>query len=142
MKLMLIIPAFAFFSVPVKSQDTIIIMINNKKVAEEIIKPNQPEVLLKIKRSDFKKKGSFIINVSGELSKGELYKRSLEIAGTSGILIEETKNKPGHFDLSKAGISILLAAGRKPELYLVMYPSNPGMMLPSRRIYLGNLVMK
>jgi hypothetical protein len=142
MKFILFLLALTFFSVTLKAQYTIMIIINNKKVAEDIIKPDQPKVLLKIKRSGLKKREPFIIKVYGEHIGGELYKRSLEITGSSGILIEETRNKPGHFDISKTGTVKQLAAGSILELYLVMNPSNPEMMFPSRRIYLGNLVMK
>ena len=137
MNLILIILASISYSTQLLAQDTTVIFINNQKAAQVIIKQGQTEALLQIKRSDYKKAGSFIIQVNGEHVAGELYKRSLEISD-NGNIIEETKNKPGHFYISKKQFP----AGKPISLYLIMDPANPRMKIPSKRIYLGNLVMK
>ena len=138
MKLILIILASFSFSTHLLAQDTTVIFINNQKTAQVIIKQGQAEALLQIKRLDYKKAESFIIQVNGEHVIGELYKRSLEISMNNTIIIEETKNNPGNFYISKKQ----LPASKPISLYLIMDPSNPKMKIPSKRIYLGNLVMK
>ena len=138
MKFILITPVFIFFSIQLIAQDTTVVFINNQKVAQAIIKQGQAEAVLQVKKADYKKSTSFIIKVTGEHIGGELYKRSLEISNSNIIIIEETKNSLGYFDISKKQ----LPGDKTISLYLIMEPSNPGMRIPSKRIYLGNLVMK
>ncbi len=142
MKYFLIIFASVFFSAGVMAQDTTVVYINNKKAAQAVIKPGETAALLQINKSDYKRSGSCIIKISGEHIDGELYKRSLEITGPGSIIIDETKNKPGHFDISGTDSKKQLLAGKSIALYLIMDPSNPRMKIPSKRIYLGNLMMK
>ncbi len=135
-----ILPILAAISFPMQliAQDTTAVFINNQKIIQGIIKQGQTEVLIPVKKTDYKKAGSFIITVSGEHITGDLYKRSLEISYNTISIIEETKNKPGYFDISKKQ----LPADKTILLTLIMEPSNPRMRIPSKRIYLGNLVMK
>jgi hypothetical protein len=130
------------FSVQMSAQDTTIVLINNKIVAEAIIIPDQAETALLIRKMKYQKQVPFMIVVSGEYIRGEVYKRSLEIAGENSIIFKETKNKPGHFDISASATAEQLLDGKKIPLYLLVSPSNPAMMMPSRRVFLGNLVMK
>ena len=142
MKQLLIIFISLIFSFHMSAQDTTKIFINNKKVAEAIIIPDQAETTLLLTKSKYKKQVPFIIAVSGEYIGGETYKRSLEVSGENSIIFEETKNKPGCFDISVSTTAEQLLNGKKISLYLLVSPSNPAMMMPSRRIFLGNLVMK
>lgn len=138
MKLILFILATISFSMRLTAQDTTSVFINNHKIIQAVIKQGQTEVLLPVKKTDYKKAGSFIITVNGEHVTGDLYKRSLEVSHNTISIIEETKNKPGYFDISKKQ----LPAGKIIVLALIMEPSNPRMRIPSKRIYLGNLVVK
>jgi hypothetical protein len=124
------------------AQDTTTIFINSKKAAEAVIKSDQPENILDIKKSEHKKFSCIIVQVSGEHVGGEIYKRTLEITGENTVSVEETKNKPGHFDISKTDSKDQLTSGKTISLYLMLNPANPMMMFPSKRIFLGNLVMK
>ncbi len=142
MKQLLILFILLSFSFQLMAQNTTKIFINNKKVAEAIINPGQQEAVLLIKKLKYKKYNPFIITVSGEDIGSGLYRRSLEISGVKSIIIEETKNKPGHFDISKSGTAKNLLAGKKIPLYLLLNPSNPLMAMPSKMIFLGNVVMK
>jgi len=138
MKLILFITAAICFSMQLTAQDTTAVLINNQKIIQAVIKQDQTAVLLPVKKKDYKKAGSFIIIVNGEHVTGDLYKRSLEVSHNTISIIEETKNKPGYFDMSKKQ----LPAGKTIVLTLIMEPSNPRMRIPSKRIYLGNLVVK
>ena len=142
MKQLFILFVLLSFSFQLMAQNTTKIFINNKKVAEAIVNPDKQEAILLIKKLKYKKYNPFIIAVSGEDVGSGLYRRSLEISGEKSIIIKETKNKPGHFDISKSGIAKSLLAGKNIPLYLLLNPSNPLMAMPSKRVFLGNVVMK
>lgn len=134
----LFIIAATCFTTQLTAQDTTAIFINNQKIIQAVIKQGQTKVLLPVRKTDYKKAGSFIITVNGEHVTGDLYKRSLEVSHNTISIIEETKSKPGYFDISKKQ----LPAGKTIVLTLIMEPSDPRMRIPSKRIYLGNLVVK
>ena len=124
------------------AQDITRVFINNVKAAEAIIKDNETTALLVIKKSSLKNLRSINIQVDGELVKGELYKRTLQISDEPGINANETNNKPGWFDITKKNIKKQLAAGKTISLYLVLDPANPMMTMRTRIVYVGKLVMK
>lgn len=124
------------------AQDITRVLINNVKTAEVIIKPGETTALLVIKRSSLKNLKSINIQVSGELVSGELYKRTLQISDEPRIIADETKNKPGWFDITKTNIKKQLAAGKTITLYLVLDPANPMMTMRSRIVFVGKLVMR
>ncbi len=142
MKFILTILLSLPFSLKMTAQDSITVLINNKKAAATVINAAQTEAVLLIKKSAFKKISSLIIRVSGENISAGAYTRLLEISGKNSFIIAETKNKYGHFDISKTDIKKQLTAGNPVALYLLLNPSNPKMMMPSRRVFLANLVMK
>ena len=142
MKPFLIIFISLTFPIYMSAQDTTKIFINNKMVAEAIIIPEQEVAEFLIRKMKYKKQVPFIIVVSGKYIGVELYKRSLEVSGKTSIIFEESKNKPGCFDISVSETAQQLLDGNKISIYLLVSPSNPMMMMPSRRIFLGNLVMK
>lgn len=142
MKFILIIFLSLPFSINMTAQDSITLLINNKKAAETVINIAQTETVLLIKKSAFKKISSLVIQVSGEDISAEAYNRLLEISGKNSLIIAENKNKHGHFDISKTDTKKQLTAGNPIALYLLLNPSNPKMMMPSRRVFLANLVMK
>ena len=124
------------------AQDITRVFINNVKAAEAIIKDNETTALLVIKKSSLKNLRSINIQVDGELVKGELYKRTLQISDEPGINANETNNKPGWFDITKKNIKKQLASGKTISLYLVLDPANPMMTMRTRIVYVGKLVMK
>lgn len=142
MKYIFITLAFLSFSINMMAQDTTTIFINDKKAAEAVIKPGQTENLLTIKKSEHKKFTRFVVQVSGELVGREMYKRTLELTDEKTISVEETENKPGYFDISKTDCKDQLTSGKTISLYLMLDPANPMMLFPSKKIFLGNLVMK
>ena len=130
------------FSFQMEAQSNIVILINNKKAAEAAIKPDQKATELKIIKSQHKKCTPFIIQISGEPIGGEMYKSSLQIGEDGETNVEETKNKPGQFDISNSKTVKDLQAGKKIELYLLLNPTNPAMMFPSKRIFIGTVLMQ
>lgn len=142
MKFIFIIIASFSFALNMAAQHTTKIFINDKKAAEVTVRSDQPDAVLLIKKSAHKNYNSFIIQVSGEYDGGEIYKRTLELTGESSEIINETENKPGFFDFSKTDSIDQFISGKTITLYLLLNPSNPLMAIPSRRVFLGNLVMK
>ena len=122
-------------------QNTVTVFINNKKAAGAIINPDKTDAVLIIKKSKYKKLKPFILVVSGEYIGSEAYKRSLEISGETSIILNEIKNHLGHFDLSDSKTVKLLLTRKSMPVYLLLNPSNPAMAIPSRRVFLGNVVM-
>jgi hypothetical protein len=123
-------------------QDTTIVWVNNKKVTQNVSTNNQKGRDLLLKKSLYRNYQSLVIQVTGGFIYDSPYKKSLEINGSSIFIADETKNKPGFFDLSGTKARTILAGGKKLKLYLVLDPANPRMLMPSRRIYLGDLLMK
>lgn len=142
MKQLFIIFISLTFSFQLLAQNTTTVFINNKKAARAISNPEKTDAVLLIKKSKYKKYKPFIIVVAGEYIGSEMYKCSLEIPDYNSSIIEEIKNKPGHFNLSDPKTVKLLLAGKTLSLYLLINPSNPLMAMPSRRVFLGNVIMK
>lgn len=142
MKTILIVLLALSVSAQVNAQDTVFVYLDNEKAAQAIIDPIQPNVNLELKKTLHKRTKSFIVQVYGKHIGGEVYRRDLEISGDSSIIMTETTNRPGLFDISQSDTKKKLLAGKVLKLYLLMNPSNPQMMIPSKRVYLGNLVMK
>jgi hypothetical protein len=141
MKYIFIILVSLSFSTMMNAQDTTVVCINNINIAQTIIKPDLAKAIIQLNKTNIKNASSFIIKVYGE-NIGSIHKRELEITGDSNIIITEIKGKPGYFDLSKSNIKKRLLAGKSISLYLLMNPPNSMMLMPTKRIYLGNLVMK
>jgi hypothetical protein len=128
--------------VPVFGQGTTIVWVNNKKVTQNVSTGNQKATDLLLAKSAYRNYKSLVIQVQGEYINGTVYKKSLEIDGDSILIAGETKNKPGFFDLSGIPVKAPLTAGKRLKLYLILDPANPRMLMPSRRVYLGDLLMK
>jgi hypothetical protein len=142
MKILIIILIALSAATNVKAQDTVFVYIDNEKAAQAITDPVIPEVNLELKKVLHKRSKSFIIMVFGENVAGNVYRRDLEISGDTSITITENPIRPGLFDLSATDTKKRLLAGKTLKIYLLLNPANPQMMIPSRRVYLGNLVMK
>lgn len=142
MKFILTILILVLSPLIMSAQDSMQVMINNKIAAEATITTDLPEPVLQLKKTVNKKAKSFTIKISGKIISQGVYIRTLEVSADSSYMIEETKNRPGNFDLTKTNTEDILKKGKSLSLYLLLDPANPLMAFPSKRIFLGNLVMK
>ncbi|MEP7237989.1 MAG: hypothetical protein ABI685_08995 [Ferruginibacter sp.] len=142
MKFILIILISISSSIKIMAQDITRVFINDVKAADVIVKTDETTALLVIKKSSLKNLKSITIQVDGELVQGDLFKRTLQISEEPRITADETKNKPGWFDMTKTDLKKQLAAGKTISLYLVLDPANPMMTMRSRIIFVGKLVMR
>ena len=131
-----------FMSIQIFAQDTTVVYMDNKKAAQCITTEEQKETKLLLKKSVYKNYKTLVIQIKGANAAGDGYKRDLEITGAASTMVSEVKDKPGKFEVIDATVKKQLLAGKTLKLYLLLNPSNPMVMIPSRRIYLGNLVMK
>jgi acetaldehyde dehydrogenase (acetylating) len=122
--------------------DSFAVYVNGKKMAQYITRIGQTENDCTLKKMGLNKIKTIVIEVKGPSAGNARYARTLEIKGDSAGSITETKDKPGYFDISKTYVKKNLAAGKKVSLTLVLNPANPLMMMPSKIIFLGNLMMK
>lgn len=111
-------------------------------MAQSISKDKQDGIILLMKKSICKNYKSLAIQVKSEYVNRTVYKKELEVTGDNTVIISETDSRPGYFNISTTNIKSQLKAGKKLKLYLLLNPSNPMMMIPSRRVYLGDLVMR
>ena len=111
-------------------------------MVQTIIGPEQtpPDIILR--KTTSKNISQIRIQVKGEHVNGSIYKRTLEISEDNKLNISELKYNPGSFDCTKTDYKIKLIAGKLIPLYLHLDPANYRMKMPSKRISLGNLVMK
>ncbi len=126
----------------VNEPDTFSVYINAKKMAQYISKPGQTENDCTLKKMASNKIKTIVIAIKGPSVENARYARTLEIKGDTAGSITEAKHKPGYFDISKTNIKKGLAAGKKVSLSLILNPANPLMMMPSKIIFLGNLMMQ
>ena len=131
-----------FMSIQIFAQDTTVVYLDNKKAAQCITAEEQKETKLLLKKSVYKNYKSLVIQIKGNSAAGDTYKRDIEITGTASTMVSEIKDKPGKFEIKDAALKKQLLAGKTLQLYLLLNPSNPMAMMPSRRIYLGSLIMK
>jgi hypothetical protein len=111
-------------------------------MAQYITRAGQTENDCTLKKMGLNKIKTIVIEVKGPSIENMRYARILDIKGDTAGSITETKDKPGYFDISKTNIKKSLAAGKKVSLSLILNPANPLMMMPSKIIFLGNLMMK
>ena len=131
-----------FITMEIFAADTTTVFVNKRKVAEVINKDNREQITLLLKKSVSQNYKSLAVQVKNNYINRPVYKKELEITGDSTIIISETKNKTGCFTIGDPYIKKELTAGKTLKLYLLLNPANPMMMIPSRRIYVGDLVMK
>ena len=142
MKKIIFLLTLTFITMEIFAADTTTVFVNNRKVAKVINKDSQEEIILLLEKSVYKNYKSLAIQVKNSYTSRPVYKKELEITGDSTVIISETKNKPGCFTIGDAYTKKELTAGKTLKLFLLLNPANPMMMMPSRRIYIGDLVMK
>lgn len=123
-------------------KDTITIFINGKSAAEYVIKPGDAVNTFTVKKAAAKKIQQLELQVKGPLAANPRYARTLEVGENNTISIAETKDDPGHFNIINADFKKQFLSGKKMPLYLMLSPANPMLMIPSKRIFLGNLIIK
>ena len=134
---------FLFFTIPpVFSQDTVRLMINTRNAGQCITQPDQTETMLHIKKVNLRSVKNITLIVKGEHTRAGVYKRDLEISGDESVIVHETRLRPGFFNLSRTSVKKDLLAGKTVQLYMIMNPANNMMKIPSRRMFLVNLMMK
>jgi len=126
----------------ISAQDTTTVFVDNKKAGQTVAADNQKGADLVLKKSLYKDLKTLTIQVQSEYMHRSVYKKSLEISGDSSVIVPEITGKPGFFDLTRTTSKAQLNAGKTLKLYLLLDPANPMMMIASRRIYLGDLLMK
>jgi hypothetical protein len=126
----------------VTEPDSFAVYINGKKMAQYISKPGQTENDCTLKKMALNKIKTIAIKVKGPNVENMRYARLLDIKDDTTGSITEAKDKPGYFDISKTNIKKSLAAGKKVSLSLILNPANPLMLMPSKIIFLGNLMMQ
>jgi hypothetical protein len=122
--------------------DSITIFINAKTAAQYVFKPGDAATVFTVKKADTKNLKQLQIQVKGPLVTNTRYARALEVGENNTIAITETKDHPGHFDIVNAAFKKLFLSGKKVPLYLMLSPANPMLMIPSKRIFLGTLMLK
>ena len=123
-------------------KDTITIFINTKKIAQYVFIPGQTTTAFTIKKSATKNIKQIALQVKGPVISNVMYAGTLEIAENNILSIAATKDNPGHFNIVNATFNKLFLSGKKVPLYLMLNPADPMLMIPSKRIFLGNLIMK
>ena len=128
--------------VQLHSQDTTIVFVDNKKVCTTISAEDKKGTDLLLKKSLYQNYTKLVLQVNSEHMHNSSYKKDLEITADNTVMAAPIQNKPGFFDISGIIIQKQLTAGKPLHIYLLLNPADPMMMIPSRRIYLGDLVMK
>jgi hypothetical protein len=140
MKSFLLSISFYFMLTTLQAQDKLNIFVNNKAVAHINIGEEPVSISLKRFINVSKTKN---ISVNYQIISESPYKQSLEIAD-----LKEQHNTfiPLH-GIKKESIYAVLKKykffkGENVKLYLLMNPANDMMLMPSKRIFLGELTLK
>ena len=123
-------------------KDTVTIFINAKKVAQYFFKPGEAATTFTVKKIAVKNIKQITLQVKGPSVSNVRYAGTLEIADNNILSVAATKDNPGQFEIVNTTFNKLLVSGKKVPLYLMLNPANPMLMIPSKRIFLGNLIMK
>jgi len=124
------------------NSDTVSIWVNTKQTGEYLVKKAEDNIDLVIKKPGVQNINRLALMVKGPSVGGTIYKRSLQLSDDATKDIAETKDKPGHFNIFLPAVIKKLGAGEKIPVYLMLSPANDMMMISSKRIFLGNLMMK
>ena len=123
-------------------KDTITVFINTKSAAQYVFKAGDAATIFTVKKTDAKNLKQLQIQLKGPLVTNVRYARALEVGEDNTISIAETKDNHGYFDIANAAFKKQFLSGKKVPLYLMLSPANPMLMIPSKRIFLGNLMLK
>jgi len=125
-----------------EEKDSLAIFINAKNVAHFVFNAGDAATVFTVKKTDAKNLNQLQIQAGGPLVINARYARALEIGESNAVSVTETKDHPGHFDIINTTFKKQFLSGKKIPLYLMLSPANPMMMIPSKRIFLGTLMLK
>jgi hypothetical protein len=125
---------FVSFSIGVFAQPAVIsVLINGKKIGERAIKENSD--IIPVHKVKFKNVSSITL-IYKQMNVSNVYKRSIDITNQSDrplYHVQESKLKPGWFNISIPMARRIILKEKKIKLYLLEDPANDMMTLPSRR---------
>ena len=142
MKQFLVILILLSASFQIVAQDTTCVFINNSKASQAIYKEGQKTNTIVLKKSSLKNLNSLFIKIKGEHVNESGFDRELQVTSDSLLSISEAASEKGKFDINNTKIKQQLQRGKALKLYLILNPSNPNMMRPSKIIYLCNIKAK
>ena len=128
-------------ALPGDEKDTMAVFINSKIVGQFAVNSGEAGTFV-IKKMAAKKIKTISIQIKGPLMTAPAYAKTLEITDSDPVVIAENKNHHGFFDITAPELKKKIAAGKKLSLKLALNPANPMMLMPSKFISLGTLVMK
>lgn len=143
MKYYLLIFLSMFISASIFSQDTVHVFINNKAVAKFI--SNDKPASTSLKNTRVVSGDNIYVQLQPVSKNGGPYKQSLEITDChegQSETISLTDNRYAKADATVTLKKYNFYKGCYVKLYLLLNPANDQMMLPSKRIYLGDLSLK
>ena len=124
------------------AQDTTYLFINNSKAGQAVYITGQKTNTIDLKISSLKALKKLFVKIKGVHVNESGFNRELQITGDSLLSISESVSEKGKFDITNTKIKQQLQRGKALKLYLILNPSNPNMMRPSKIIYLCNIKAK
>ncbi len=139
MKSIFLLLSFSLMLINANAQDKVNIFISGKAAAHFVL--NAEPVTISLKK--FVTTKTKLISVNFIAAAESPYKQSLEITDekeehTSSINLQGSKQKSIYEALKKHNFF----KGKKVKLFLLQSPANDMMLMPSKRIYLGELTIK
>lgn len=126
----------------VMSQDTVKMIINNKVVATFI--SNQEPKNISIKKINVSPAKPFFIQFKAG-TKDSPYKQSIEITDSKesqSTVLNITEQKNAQQNITALLKKYNFFKKQSIKIYLLLNPANDMMMMPSKRLYLGELTLK
>lgn len=141
------IATFAIFVLTINfamAQDTATVFINGKAAGSVVTKGEEPVNTVTIKKMKAALLKSVIIKLRGNYSSNLMYHKTLQAMEGEVLLLnaEETKDTAGSFLLPVNLIRKKITGGKKIKLVLQVDPANKRMMMPSRIIPVGFIIMQ
>ena len=134
-----------FLTAGTHAQVTVNVFINGIKSGQYVIKEDQTDGGIWYKKSVYKNMDRLSIEAKGKILNNAAYKRIVEVVdekSKSLLIAPETAGVIGQFILTDKAIAKRLSKGKMVKLFLQMDPVNAKSMMPSKRIFLGNLTAK
>jgi hypothetical protein len=132
---------FLCLSAGLFAQCTVDVFINGVKSGQYMIKKDDNTGGISYKKAVYKNMERLSVEVKGNAVSGPAI-RTIEIMGDGDTPIYtavETEGVPGQFILSNKAVLKRLIKGKPVKLMLISAPSNPKMMQPTRKTYIGTI---
>ena len=140
-----IILLLTFFVSATFAQVNVSVFINGVKSGQYVIKPEQTDGGIKLKKRAFKNAGRLSIEVKGKELDNNSYKRIVDVTDgedNSLFISPESPGNKGQFLINNKAVLKRLAMGQLVKLYIQMDPANEKSKMPSRKLFIGNLTLK